>query len=135
MKKNKINKNFAIFSFADVKAGFPSPAEDYAEKRIDLNSFLVKHPAATFFIKVKGDSMINAGINEGDMLVVDRSLDAKNNSIVIAFLDGEFTLKRISKIKGEYFLIPENKKYKPIKIDKNKDFEVWGTVIYVIKNL
>jgi DNA polymerase V len=115
-----------------VAAGFPSPAEDYIEKKLDLNDLLIKHPAATFFVRVQGSSMQDASILSGDMLVVDRSLPAKNGSIVIAIYNGEFTVKRL-KIEGEnIFLIPENKTFKAIEIKKSDEFEIWGVVSYVI---
>ncbi|MFW6276789.1 MAG: LexA family protein, partial [Bacteroidota bacterium] len=97
-----------------VSAGFPSPADDYMEGRLDLNDFLVKNPAATFFVRVTGDSMINAGIHSGDILVVDRALDPKDGNIVIAVINGELTVKRLSRLKNKLFLLPENREYRPI---------------------
>ena len=111
-----------------IKAGFPSPAEDYLDKKLDLNEHLIKHPASTFFVKVKGDSMIGAGINSGDILIVDRSLEPKDKRIVVACLNGDFTVKRISKNKDKLFLMAENPKYSPIEIKEGMDFEVWGVV-------
>lgn len=116
-----------------ISAGFPSPADDYIEGRIDLNVELIKNPSATFFGRVNGDSMINAGIGNGDLIIVDKSVEPRENSIVVCVIDGEFTVKRFKKIKGEYFLCPENEKYKPIKINSENDFRVWGTVTYSIK--
>ncbi len=116
-----------------ISAGFPSPADDYIEGRIDLNIELIKNPSATFFGRVNGDSMINAGIGNGDLIVVDKSIEPRENSIVVCIIDGEFTVKRFKKIKGEYFLCPENEKYKPIKINSENDFRIWGTVTYSIK--
>jgi DNA polymerase V len=116
-----------------ISAGFPSPADDYIEGRIDLNVELIKNPSATFFGRVNGDSMINAGIGNGDLIIVDKSVEPRENSIVVCIIDGEFTVKRFKKIKGEYFLCPENEKYKPIKINSENDFRVWGTVTYSIK--
>lgn len=116
-----------------ISAGFPSPADDYIEGRIDLNVELIKNPSATFFGRVNGDSMINAGIGNGDLIIVDKSIEPRENSIVVCIIDGEFTVKRFKKIKGEYFLCPENEKYKPIKINSENDFRVWGTVTYSIK--
>ncbi len=115
-----------------VPAGFPSPADDYLEPAIDLNRFLIKHPAATFYVRVKGNSMEKAGIRNGDLLVVDRAEEMKEGSIVIAILDGEFTVKRISLKKGKLYLVPENDGFEPIEISKERDFEVWGLVSYVI---
>ena len=115
-----------------MQAGFPSAADDYLDRNIDLNEHLIKHPAATFFVKVKGDSMIGAGIYSGDMLIVDRSQESKNNSVVVAILNGEFTVKRLRKQEGKIFLIAENPNYKPIEIIPGMDFEVWGVVLHAI---
>ncbi len=115
-----------------VPAGFPSPATDYIEGNLDLNEHLVRHPAATFFVKVDGDSMNGAGMFSGDTVIVDRSLEAKNNSIVVAIYDGELTIKRL-KIEGdEYFLRAENPDYKTITINKELDFYIWGVITCVI---
>lgn len=115
-----------------VKAGFPSAADDYLDRALDLNDFLIKHPAATFVVKVKGDSMIGAGIQSGDMLIVDRSLEAKDKKIVVAILNGEFTVKRLHQRQGKMFLIAENPQYQPIEITPGIDFEIWGVVVHVI---
>jgi DNA polymerase V len=111
-----------------VEAGFPSPADDWIEERLDLNRFLVKKPSATFFLRVKGDSMIQAGIHEGDILVVDRSIAATHNQIIIAVIDGDITVKRLSKEFGIVQLVPENPRYKAIPITPEMDFKVWGVV-------
>ncbi len=116
-----------------VPAGFPSPADNFLHKSLDLNELIVKHPAATFFVKVKGDSMINAGINTGDILAIDRSLDAKDKSIILAYLDGEFTVKRFRQTKDRVYLQPENPNYKIIEIKEDSDFEVWGVVTFIIR--
>lgn len=116
-----------------IKAGFPSPADDFAENYLDLNEYLISHPVATFFVKVSGDSMINAGIQSGNILVVDRSLEYSNDSVVIAIIDNEFTVKRFKFINGEAYLYPENNNYKPIKL-KDQD-EIWGVVTSVINKL
>lgn len=118
-----------------VSAGFPSPATDFMENNIDLNKELSKNPLATFYIKVKGNSMVNAGINDKDILVVDRSLEPKNNKIAICFIDGEFTVKRIKVEKDGLYLMPENKNYQPIKVTDENQLIVWGIVTYVIKNV
>ena len=118
-----------------VSAGFPSPADDYIENRLDLNKHLIHHPAATFFVKVKGDSMVEAGIHSGDILIVDRSLEATDKRVVIAVIDGELTVKRIRKIEGKIFLIPENRDYRPIEITDAMNFEIWGVVTNVIHAL
>jgi len=118
-----------------IRAGFPSSADDYLDKKLDLNEHLIKHPAATFFVKVKGDSMIKAGIHSGDILVVDRSLEPRDKKIVIAVLNGEFTVKRVSKMKDKLYLVSENDDYAPIEIKDGADFEIWGIVIHVIHSL
>ncbi|MCF8358792.1 MAG: translesion error-prone DNA polymerase V autoproteolytic subunit [Prolixibacteraceae bacterium] len=116
-----------------ISAGFPSPAEDYIEGRIDLNTELIKNPSSTFFGRVNGDSMIDAGIGNGDLIVIDKSVEPRNNSIVVCVIDGEFTIKRFSKTSEGFFLLPENKRYKPIKVTAESDFRIWGTVTYSIK--
>ena len=128
-----LNKEFSLY-LSSVHAGFPSAADDYLDRKIDLNEHLIKHPAATFFVKVKGDSMIGAGIYSGDMLIVDRSEDSKNNSIVVAILNGEFTVKRLQKTENKIFLIAENPSYKSIEITAGMDFEVWGVVLHSIRS-
>ena len=121
-------------------AGFPSPADDYIEEKIDLNRYLVQHPAATFPVRVDGDSMTGAGIYPGDIVIVDRSLvdsDYKklHNQIVLAVVDGEFTLKRLS-VKGKtVLLVPENDKYEPINVTGASDFTIWGVVKHSIRHL
>ena len=120
------------FFESTVSAGFPSPADDYTEISLDLNKHLIKHPAATFYARVKGDSMINAGIHEGDLLVVDRALDIYDNCIAVCIIDGEFTVKRLKKQSNKILLIPENEQYKTIEVSEFNDFEVWGIVAYVV---
>jgi DNA polymerase V len=115
-----------------VEAGFPSPAEYYIEGSLDLNKHLIKHPAATFFVRVSGDSMINAGMYPSDILIVDRSLEATDKKIVIAVIDGELTVKRLRYRGNLLFLESENDAYMPIKITKEMSFEVWGVVTNVI---
>lgn len=115
-----------------VQAGFPSPADDYIECRLDLNTHLIKHPAATFFVKARGDSMLNAGIQSGDILVVDRSLEATHGKIVIAALNGELTVKRLHRQHGTVRLMAENPAYQPIEITQELDMVIWGVVTYVI---
>jgi len=115
-----------------ISAGFPSPADDYIDRELDLNEHLIDHPASTFFVRVIGDSMINAGMNSGDLIIVDRSLETTNNKIVLAIIEGEFTVKRYVKRKGKIFLIPENENYDEIEIKENMDFQVWGVVTTVI---
>ncbi len=118
-----------------ISAGFPSPAEDYIDKKLDLNDYIIKHPAATFFVKVKGYSMQDCGISDGDLIVVDRALDPIDKSIVVAFLDGEFTIKRVRIKKDKLYLVPENSGYKPIEVTKEMDFQVWGVVTHAIKDI
>jgi DNA polymerase V len=118
-----------------LAAGFPSPADDYIEGRLDLNRHLIKHPAATFFVRVSGDSMIDAGIHHGDLLVVDRSLDAVDGNVIVAALDGELTVKRLFK-QGEILrLLPANNDYQPIEILSQQTFEIFGVVTNVIHAL
>lgn len=118
-----------------VSAGFPSPATDFMETNIDLNKELCKNPLSTFYIKVRGNSMINAGINDNDILIVDRSLEPQNNKIAVCFIDGEFTVKRIKMDKICVFLLPENENYQPIKVTDENELIIWGIVTYVIKNM
>lgn len=115
-----------------IEAGFPSPADDYIEGCLDLNEHLIKHPAATFFVRVSGESMINAGIYPRDILIVDRSLEAVDKKIVIAVVDGDLTVKRLRIRSGQPFLEPENDRYAPIEILPDMAFEVWGVVTNVI---
>lgn len=115
-----------------ISAGFPSPAEDHLELKLDLNTALVRHPNATFYGRVKGSSMIDAGIEEGDILVIDKSLEPKDGDIAVCFLDGEFTVKRISTSGEGLFLMPANDEFKPIRITGESEFLVWGIVTYVI---
>ena len=129
----KTDKELSLPLFVTpVAAGFPSPAENYVDRKIDLNQELIKHPSSTFFVKVEGDSMQDAGIYSGNTLIVDRSLDATNGAIIVAVVNGEFTVKRIQKIKGKYFLVPENNKYQPLEITKEMDFSIWGVVVHAI---
>jgi DNA polymerase V len=111
-----------------VMAGFPSPADDYLEGQIDLNQHLIKHPAATFFVRVSGDSMTGAGIHDGDLLIVDRAAEVTSGCIVVARIHDEFTLKRVRKEGCRVFLMPENEKYLPLEITEGSDFEIWGRV-------
>jgi DNA polymerase V len=118
-----------------VRAGFPSPADDYIEKQLDLNEHLIKHPAATFILRATGNSMINAGIFPGDLLIVDRSIEATNNKIVVAVLNGEFTVKRLKKRQGKITLVAENPNFPPIEILEESNFEVWGVVAHVLHSV
>lgn len=116
-----------------VSAGFPSPAEDYVEGRIDLNRDLIKHPLATFYIKVEGDSMIGAGIHPGSLLVVDRAVEVHEGHIVVARINDELCVKRYCVENGLIYLMPENEMYQPILITEEMDFEIWGRVMYSIQ--
>ncbi len=120
---------------AKVSAGFPSPAADYEEDKLDLNKYLIKHPAATFFVRVTGDSMMGAGIHSDDLLVVDRSLEPKDKSVVIAVIDGELTVKRIRIGNKKITLEPENENYSVRQITEDTEFQVWGVVTNVIHAL
>ncbi|MES2546047.1 MAG: translesion error-prone DNA polymerase V autoproteolytic subunit [Bacteroidota bacterium] len=118
-----------------VSAGFPSPALDFMETAIDLNKELIENPLSTFYVMVDGNSMIDVGINDKDVLVVDRSKEPQNNKIAVCFIDGEFTVKRIKFEDGTLFLMPENKNYQPIKVTESNQLIIWGIVTYVIKKL
>lgn len=129
--KPKGTLKIPLYSSA-VSAGFPSPADDYIEKHIDLNEELIDNATATICIRVNGTSMVNANIYSGDVLIVDRSKEPKNNNIVVGVINGDFTVKRISKTKDGLYLMSENKDYKPIKITEEMDFKVVGVVTYII---
>jgi DNA polymerase V len=118
---------------ATVSAGFPSPADDYLESRLDLNKELITNESATFYARVRGDSMKLAGISDGDLLIVDKSKIPVNGSIVVCLIDGDFTVKRLQKNGESYFLIPENTDYQPIKIKPENSAAIWGVVTYSIK--
>lgn len=122
---------FPLF-VARVSAGFPSPADDFIDKKLDLQELLVKHPASTFFVRVEGESMLHAGIHPGDILVVDRAVPAADQKIVIAALNGELTVKRIRKLKTQLFLVPDNPEFPPLEVTEEMQFEIWGVVTYVI---
>ncbi len=123
------------FFSARVPAGFPSPADDYLDRSLDLNDLLVRHPSATFFVRVSGDSMTGAGIHSGDILVVDRTETARHGSIVIAALNGELTVKRLFREGGRVLLESENPAYAPIEVKEGMDFEVWGVALHVVRTL
>ena len=126
---------FRPFIDQGISAGFPSPAQDFIDLSIDLNKELIKHPSSTFFGRVKGSSMIDAGINNGDLLIVDKSLNPTDGKIAVCFIDGEFTVKRLKVEKECCWLLPENESYEPLKVTAENDFIVWGIVVYVIKAL
>ena len=118
-----------------VAAGFPSPAEDYLDRKLDLHAHLVKNHAATFFLRASGDSMIKAGILDGDLLVVDRSLTPGNGSVVIAAVEGELTVKYLAKKRGRVLLVPANDEYPDIDITEQEDAVIWGVVTYAVHKL
>ena len=118
-----------------ISAGFPSPADDFKEIRISLDKELVKNKEATFYARVSGESMKNAGISDGDLIVIDRSLNPENNKIAVCFIEGEFTVKRIIKKEGELYLKPENKNYKELELKDESELILWGIVTYVIKSI
>jgi len=120
---------------ARVPAGFPSPADDFVEDTLDLNTFLVRHPAATFFVRVQGDSMVEAGIHSGDILIVDRALEARDRSVVVAVVDGELTVKRLRRMGRRTFLVAENPAYPALELVPGMDIRVWGVVTHVIHTL
>ncbi len=128
---NNSNISLPLYS-SKVPAGFPSPADDHMEGKLDLNTHLVKHPTATFFVKASGDSMLGAGIHDGDILVVDRSLEPRKGKVVIAAVDGQLTVKRLQKKGSKTFLVPENKKFRSIELNENNDVKIWGVVTNVI---
>lgn len=125
--------------FADggIKAGFPSPAQDYLTDAIDLNRDIIKHKESTFYARVSGDSMKDAGIGDGDIVVVDKALDAKDGDFVVAFIDGDFTIKQFKMDKsGEFgWLVPYNSDYSPIRITADNDFQIWGVITFTIKKM
>ena len=130
--ENQIETSFIS---SEIKAGFPSPAADFDETRISLDKALVKNPHTTFYAKANGQSMKGAGIDDGDIMVIDRSIEPRNNKIAVCLIDGEFTVKRIKKTKEELLLMPENNDFQPIKVTEENQFVIWGIVTYVIKNV
>ena len=130
-----LNTLGAVYIDTGISAGFPSPAEDFKQERLSLDNELIKNKEATFFARVSGQSMIDAGLSDNDLLVIDRSLSPAHNKIAVCFLDGEFTVKRLKVEKDEIWLQPENKNYQPIKITEENDFVIWGIVTNVIKKV
>jgi len=117
-----------------ISAGFPSPAQDFLDLSIDLNKEFVKNPSATFYGRVRGDSMKDLGLDNGDLLIIDKSIAPKDGKIAVCFIDGEFTLKKLQIEKDHIWLVPANEKYKPIKVTEDNEFIVWGIVVHVIKS-
>lgn len=118
-----------------LHAGFPSPADDYRDTVLDLNSLVIQHPEATFYVRVTGDSMHDAGIRAGDILVVDRAISPADRAIIVALLNGEFTVKRLSLQNDQIALLPANPRYRPLLITEEMEFQVWGVVTYCIHQL
>ncbi|CCB89194.1 LexA family protein [Simkania negevensis] len=127
----EMNLPLPLFS-SSVKAGFPSPAEDHIEEKLDLNRLMIEHPAATFFLRVEGESMENANIYPGDILVVDRALTPHNGLIIVAVLNGEFTVKRLKKKGNRLYLLPENPAFPEVEITTETEFQIWGVVTFII---
>ena len=126
-------KNLKIPLLSDsISAGFPSPADDCTEENIDLNEYLISNPFSTFFLRVQGDSMINSGIKDKDLIIVDKSLTAKPGHIIIAMIDGEFTIKRLSIKNNELYLKAENHSYPDFRFKNHINVQIWGVVIYSI---
>ncbi len=133
MRKKIVDHKIELISAA---AGFPSPAENYIDEKLDLNKYLIRNKASSFFVRVSGDSMINVGIFHNDILIVDRSLIPIKHSIILASIDGELVIKKLIKDKlKNYYLKSENKNYPNIKLDSNTDTMIWGVVTYSIHNL
>jgi DNA polymerase V len=118
-----------------VKAGFPSPAEEYIEAKLDLNSYLIQHPSSTYMVRIEGDSMIGAGIYSGDLAVVDRSLEPKHGDIVIAVIDQEITIKRLVKSKKGVTLFAENPNFEPISFSSEQELTIWGVVVHTVRSM
>lgn len=124
-----------LFADQGIRAGFPSPAQDYMSESIDLNQELIRHPATTFYARAVGDSMKGCGIDDGDLLVIDKAISPQNGDVVVAYIDGEFTLKKV-RLEPDgscLWLIPANDEYPPIKITEENDFIIWGVLTYNIK--
>ena len=129
------NPNELPYISSGIKAGFPSPAADFDESKISLDNVLVKNREATFYAKASGTSMIGAGIDDGDILVIDRSIEPQNNKVAVCYIDGEFTIKRIKVEKDCVYLMPENAAFQPIKVTDQNQLIIWGMVTYVIKSI
>lgn len=132
----EFGKGLALPLAEQIKAGFPSPADDYNRESLDFNRDLIKHPDATFYGRVDGDSMIEAGINDGDIAVIDRSIEPSDGDIIVAYINGEFTMKYLDlshRDKGYILLRPANSNFEPIRIEAMDEFEVWGVVVWTIK--
>ena len=134
-EREKASTQLFPFPTATISAGFPSPAEDYVEPGIDLNKYLINNPISTFFLRVSGNSMNNSGIYNNDLLIIDRSINPISGHIVVALLDGEFTLKRLIKEKNNYYLKADKENYPAINLYEYTDIQIWGVAIYSIHKL
>ncbi len=137
LMKGEFEEPLDLLIAPGIKAGFPSPAEDYLRESLDFNRDLIAHPEATFYGRVDGDSMEDAGINDGDIAVIDRSVEPRNGDVIVGYINGEFTIKYLDLThQGEGYieLRPANRKYHPIRIDEDDEFEVWGVVVWTIKS-
>ncbi|HIP37645.1 MAG TPA: translesion error-prone DNA polymerase V autoproteolytic subunit [Crocinitomix sp.] len=133
-KANVNSKLELALSDSGISAGFPSPAQDFTDLSIDLNKELIKNPSTTFYGRVSGESMTDLGINDGDLVIIDKSLPPLDGKIAVCFIDGEFTMKSIKLGKDCCWLLPANPQYKPIKVTADNNFLIWGIVIHVIKS-
>ena len=135
MKPYKIDttEHIEVDMLGEIRAGFPSPADEEPHEKLDLVRLLVRHPASTFFFRVGGTSMVDADMDEGDIIIVDRSIELYNGCSAVCYIDGEFTVKRVEMHDDHTMLIAANPKFKPIRIDRGSDFSVWGVVTYIIK--
>ncbi len=134
--KGEFDKKLELDIAPDLRAGFPSPAEDYLQESLDFNRDMIRNPESTFYGRVEGESMKDAGINEGDIAVIDRSLEAQHGDVVVACVNREFTIKFLDlthKDEGYIELVPANEDFQPIRVDYNDDFRVWGVVVWTIK--
>lgn len=135
--EGEFNKGLRLQLTESIRAGFPSPAEDYLHESLDFNRDLIRNPQATFYGRVEGNSMIEAGINDGDIAVIDRAAEPQDGDIVVCYINNEFTIKYLDlthRAEGYIELRPANKDFKPIRINADDDFEVWGVVVWTIKN-
>ena len=134
-KPNPATQKMLHLAQEGVSAGFPSPADDFKELRISIDQEVVKNEEATFYARVSGQSMQGAGLDDGDLLVIDRSQEPENNAIAVCFIDGEFTVKRLKVEKDCIYLMPENSHYQPIKVTEENQLQIWGVVTYVVKKV
>jgi DNA polymerase V len=131
----EIGQSLELPLISEIKAGFPSPAEDFQDQSIDLNKEFVRNPSSTFYARVKGNSMKDANIEDGDLLIIDKSVEPSNGKIAVCYIDGEFTVKRIKIEPDGCLLVPANSNFNPIKVTAENDFLIWGIVIHIIKTV